>query len=154
MRLWGMAVLGLMLAGLTAAGAATMLDPTTLARPDSPNNGLICPQNVCAAKADQAPPIFAMPPDRLLARWESTIRAEPRTTITAVDKAAGLIEAQQKSRVFGFVDIIAIKVLPAASGGSTFAAFSRSTAGYYDFGVNKRRLASWTKDLERSLTGA
>ena len=149
----GGAALALAILGSTA-GAATMLDPTTLTRPGSPNNGLICPPHACAGKADGAPPVFAMLPDQLLARWEATIRAEPRTAITGVDSTAGLIEAQQKSRVFGFVDVVAIKVLPAANGGSTFAAFSKSTVGYYDFGVNKRRLAAWTEALERLLTGA
>jgi uncharacterized protein (DUF1499 family) len=51
-----------------------------------------------------------------------------------------------------FVDTVAIRVLPAGEGGSTFAAYSRSELGYGDLGTNRRRLESWVAALDRQVT--
>lgn len=131
----------LLAAGLHASPLT--LDPTTIARTGRPNDRLICPEGVCAAPADAPAPVLDAPAERVLAAWRAVIGAEPRTTLLAFDESELRIVAEQRSRIFGFVDTIAIKVLPLANGRSTFAAYSRSNTGYWDVGVNASRLDAW-----------
>jgi uncharacterized protein (DUF1499 family) len=51
------------------------------------------------------------------------------------------------------VDTIAVRVLALPDGRSTFAAYSRSEKGYWDLGVNRRRLGDWAAAVERRLAG-
>lgn len=130
---------------------AAPLDPTILARTGRPNDALACPVGACAATADRAAPTFSTSPERVLAAWRTVIAAEPRTRIVAED-ATGLV-AEQRSRFLGFVDTIAIRVLPTGDG-VTFAAYSRANLGWWDFGVNRARLDRWIEAVERIMGGA
>lgn len=137
-------LLTLLLAPALRATSAT-LDPTTLVRTGRPNDRLICPPGACAAPADEPAPVLAATPKRLLEAWRAVIEAEPRTVVLVFDPAALRLVAQQRSRLFGFVDTIAVKVLPLPDGGSSFAAYSRSETGYWDLGVNAARLEAWIR---------
>lgn len=132
------------------AWAAAMLDPTTLARTGRPNDALVCPASRCAAAPDRDAPTYAVPTDRLLAAWKAVAAAEPRTRIVAEDAMS--LNIEQHSRLLGFVDTIAIRVL-ADGDGATFAFYSRSETGRYDFGVNRSRAERWAAALDRGLGG-
>lgn len=129
-------------------------DPTTLVRTGRPNDWLICPPGACAAPVDEPAPVLAATPERLLEAWRAVIEAEPRTVVLAFDPAALRLVAQQRSRLFGFVDTIAVKVLPLPDGGSSFAAYSRSETGYWDLGVNAARLQAWLRAVVDRLEPA
>lgn len=131
--------------------ADPILDPTSVARTGRPNDSLICPADRCAATADAAPAIFGVSEAELLAAWKAVIGDEPRTRLIADDPASGRLVVEQRSFVFRFVDVIAIRVLPVPGGGSTFAAYSRSRRGAYDFGVNATRLNRWAEMLRARL---
>lgn len=128
---------------LVVEAAPTGLDPTTVARTGRPNDRLICPPGACAAPADATAPVLDVTPQELLARWRQVIEAQPRTTILEVDAQGLRIVAEQRSRLMGFVDTIAIKALPLPDGRTSFAAYSRSETGYWDLGVNAARLEAW-----------
>ena len=134
--------------------SATMPDPTTLQRSDAPHDALVCPPKACATEADRAAPVYGVPPEALLAAWRETVAAEPRAAIVGADPGRLLLAATQRSLVFRFVDAVAVRVLPAEGGGSTFAAYSTSRVGYYDFGVNAARLRRWEEDLGRRVSPA
>lgn len=121
------------------------VDPTTVARTGRPNDRLICPPGACAVPVDEPAPVLAATPERLLEAWRAVIEAEPRTVVLALDPAGLRLVAQQRSRLFGFVDTIAVKVLPLPDGRSSFAAYSRSETGYWDLGVNAARLQAWIR---------
>lgn len=129
-------------------------DPTTIARTGSPNDWLICPSDACAATPSAAPPSFAVAPNELYEAWRTVIAAQPRATVIAQDRPRLLLMVQDRTRVMRFVDTITIRVLPTANGGSTFAAYSKSNLGSYDFGANQRRLEEWTADLMRIMASA
>ena len=124
------------------------LDPLTLERTGKPNDFLACPEGICAAVANRNSPVLPIAPTDLLRLWEEVIVASPRTRILEIDETSLLIHAEQRSRLFRFVDTIVIHVLPVGDDGSTFAAYSRSELGYSDMGVNQARLEYWIAQLE------
>ncbi|MCL6607083.1 MAG: DUF1499 domain-containing protein [Geminicoccaceae bacterium] len=127
------------------------LDPTLVARTGRPNDRLLCPEGFCRAPADAPAPILEAAPERVLAAWKAVIEAAPRTTLLHVDTRELRLVAEQRSRLFGFVDTIAVKVLPLPDGRTSFAAYSRSETGYWDLGVNAARLEEWSRAVvERS----
>ncbi len=131
----------------TLVAAPLDLDPTRVERTGRPNDRLVCPPGACAAVADAAAPTLELPADALLERWRRVLRTQPRVTIL-LDEPLGLrLVAQQRSRLWGFVDTVAIRVLPQGPGRSSFAAYSRSETGYWDLGVNAQRLESWIAAL-------
>jgi uncharacterized protein (DUF1499 family) len=89
-------------------------------------------------------------PEALFAALQATVAGEPRTTVVATDPQRLLLLAQQRTPVLRFVDTVALRVL-AVPGGAAIAAYSRSEVGWYDFGVNRARLARWQADLEGRL---
>lgn len=128
---------------------ADVPDPTTLERTGRPNDWLVCPDGACAAEADARPRTYPVPPERLLAAWRAVLADQPRATLVGEDASRSLLLAQDRTPVFRFVDTVAVRVLPAPGGGSTFAAHSRSELGYGDFGTNRRRLEAWIAALDR-----
>jgi uncharacterized protein (DUF1499 family) len=151
-RLAQVGALAMMLLSSIAQPAAPF-DPTTVARTGRPNDFLICPDGACSAPADVGAPIFAAPPEAVLGAWRAVIEAAPRTVILAIDEQRLALQAEQRSALFGFVDTIAVRVLALPDGRSTFAAYSRSEKGYWDLGVNRRRLGDWAAAVERRLAG-
>jgi uncharacterized protein (DUF1499 family) len=129
------------------------LDPLTLERTGKPNDFLVCPEGMCQAAADRTGPVLPVTPADQLRLWEEVIIASPRARVLEIDETTLLIHAEQRSRIFRFVDTIAIHVLPAGDGGSTFAAYSRSELGYSDMGVNQARLEEWIARLEAAAGG-
>lgn len=127
--------------------SAAMIDPLTIARTGQPNDALACPPDRCATEPTATSPEFLVPAGDLFRFWLETVRAEPRTTVTAEDEAEFLMNAEQRSRVLGFVDTIAARVLPLDDQRSTIAVYSRSNIGYWDIGVNDNRLTDWLAAL-------
>ena len=67
-------------------------------------------------------------------------------TIITSDKAAGRIEASQRSRWMGFTDDIVIRIAPTNSG-SRIDLRSSSRYGRSDFGVNAERNRAYLTGL-------
>jgi hypothetical protein len=72
-----------------------------------------------------------------------TARTEPLTAY------ADRLEASfvARSRIFGFPDVILLRVTPQGEAASTLTLHSSSLYGYSDFGVNGRRLEHWLARL-------
>ena len=132
---------------------AEPVDPTSVARTGRPNDFLICPAGACAAAADVPAASFAAPPEAVLAAWREVIEAAPRTAVVALDEDELALQAEQRSALLAFVDTIAVRVLALPDGRSSYAAYSRSETGYWDLGVNRRRLEAWAAAVERRLAG-
>lgn len=121
------------------------LDPTLVARTGRPNDRLLCPEGFCRATADAPAPILEAAPARLFEAWRAVLEASPRTTLLLADERELRLVAEQRSRLFGFVDTIAVKILTLPDGRTSFAAYSRSETGYWDLGVNAARLEEWSR---------
>ena len=136
-----------------AADSMRLLDFDELDRPGSPNHWLIAPRGkLVQLQADSPAAVFEVSPEQLVAAWLEVVRGQPRTTIVAVSDDRLQVEAEQRSALFGFVDRISFRVVPLDSGQTSYVAYSRSQTGYWDIGVNKRRLLEWTAAL-RLATG-
>jgi len=132
---------------VVADQAATPIDFATIALRDSPNDHLVCPPDYCrAAGSHQPAPRIEVPVAELRARLERLLAGEPRVTV--VSDTPDQLVVEQKSGVFGFVDVIDIRLIPLGEGASTLAIYSRSNTGYYDFGVNESRLTDWLAALQ------
>lgn len=68
---------------------------------------------------------------------ESIFAAVQATGGTVVAQANGLMSAEYKSKLFGFVDDVVIKIHPSNDHADII---SRSRVGYSDFGVNRKRV--------------
>lgn len=69
-----------------------------------------------------------------------TIASDQGWSIEYVNKQQGMIEATERSRVFGFVDDIVLRVKQAEEGGVIIDLRSVSRVGRSDFGVNAKRI--------------
>ncbi len=86
------------------------------------------------------------PPEALLARFKAVALASPRTRLR---QESGLqIELEQKTAVWRFTDLITVEAVEAANDRAVLAIWSRALVGYYDFGVNRRRVLNWLDALQ------
>lgn len=126
-----------------------------LTPPSSPNAWLIAPDknvaDIGTAPPDEPAPIFAASAEGAAQAWVAMVETQPRTRIAAVSADGLRIEAEQQSAVFGFVDRISARFVPLAQDRSTAAFYSRSGIGYWDLGVNRRRLSVWLAALQARL---
>lgn len=121
----------------------------TAARSGRPNDRLVAPPGHCRnAVPDQAAPVYAATPERLIAVVDQVAAAEPRTRETARTPRAR--QFVQVSRVFRFPDDITVEALP-CDAGATLAIWSRARYGYADFGVNRARVDRWLAAIGAAL---
>lgn len=142
------------LAALNPAYADTLPEPhmftdfSQLQRPSTPNSWLIAPARAATALlSNGVATIVHSTPIELAATWQTVVEAQPRTRIIAVSDDGLRVEAEQRSALFGFVDRISFQALASDDGHATFYAYSRSQTGYWDLGVNQRRLTAWVEEL-------
>jgi uncharacterized protein (DUF1499 family) len=125
-----------------------------LRRPRSPNHWLIAPTDADALlQADAEAPSFQLPAERLSEAWVGIVEQAPRTRIIGISEDGLQVEAEQRSAWFGFVDKVSFRAVTLDQESSTFFAYSRSQTGYWDFGVNGRRLSNWVETLREIADG-
>jgi uncharacterized protein (DUF1499 family) len=124
-------------------------DFAKLARPSSPNHWLVAPPQ--QRGADEQAAVLPVSPQRLAEAWLAMLEQAPRTRVLAVSPDRLQVEAEQRSALFRFVDRISFQAVPQDAGHATFFVYSRSQLGYWDMGVNRRRLRHWVDALLSSL---
>ena len=92
-----------------------------------------------------APVTLALPPVEALARALDTVR-RMGWTMVETDPGAGRIEASDRTRWFGFIDVIVIRVV-AEDGGSRIDVRSSSRIGTGDLGTNAARVRRYLAAL-------
>jgi uncharacterized protein (DUF1499 family) len=100
-----------------------------------------------AAYPDLAPVRLAAGPDAVLAAAEEVAR-EMRWEVVAVDRAAGRLEAVDRTFWFGFRDDIVIRAREAGDGGTYLDVRSASRVGLGDVGTNARRIRDFLARLQ------
>ena len=133
----------ILIAAMTLAGCAATtsdLELRSFARADKPAEVLACPPGYCAARADLTVPDYPIPLERLAAIVREAVTAIPRTTIERDEPARQRLVAVQRTAVLRFPDTIWIELIARGPASSSVAIYSRSNFGYYDFGVNRRRV--------------
>jgi len=157
----GVAVLAALLSGaLAGRGLPRINDITT--NPDDPpvfeaaareeanrERDLAYPADFAAQQRagypDLAPIALPVPPADAFERARRAAGALG-WEITMADPARGVIEARSVSRLFRFVDDLAIRVRP-AGGGSVVDVRSKSRDGRGDLGANARRIRAFEESL-------
>ena len=94
---------------------------------------------------------YPLPAVRLFTAITAVAATEPRTEplTTYADRLEASFVA--RSLVFGFPDVILLRVTPQGEAASALTLHSSSLYGYSDFGVNGRRLEHWLARLEKVL---
>lgn len=119
-------------------------DFKALKRPSSPNYYLACPADYCNIKPDVISPTYPISIAMLRARWLAAIKPEPRWVL--LHAKGDQLEYVQRSWLFRFPDYISVQFIKRGEDKSSIAILSRAKYGYYDFGVNHKRV---TRLLER-----
>jgi uncharacterized protein (DUF1499 family) len=119
---------------------AVHIDPETAERPSHPGHVLLRPGG------DIEPTIYPLSKQELADRMDAIILADKRT-----ERIAGNLGEQHatyvaRSVLWGFPDIINIKVVE-EEGGSSLRILSGLRYGYADMGVNRKRVEAWISQL-------
>lgn len=110
--------------------------------PSSPN----CVSSTAADSFRRVGPFqLQVPPDEAWAAAKKIIVKLPRTQVVSFKD--NYLHAECYSAVFGFVDDLELQLLP---GQNQIAVRSAARSGYYDFGVNLKRV----EELHRQLRAA
>jgi uncharacterized protein (DUF1499 family) len=121
----------------------------TLKRRSSPNDSLACPQDICTAKIDVTPPVFAVSAPELEKAFGKVIASEPRVEQVASDDGGLTQRYVQRTKIMRFPDTIVVRFIDLGDGRSTIALYSRSQLGESDFGVNHARVERWLEKLSK-----
>jgi hypothetical protein len=120
-----------------------------LKRPSSPNYYLACPPGFCNIKPDKDSPVFPVSVQILRSSWLNSIKSEPRFKL--LYSKNDHYEYVQRSLIFRFPDYVSVCLISHGEGRSSIALLSRSKYGYYDFGVNKKRVERLLKNLNKEV---
>lgn len=132
-------------------GKVPEINFATLERRDTPNQYLMCANQLCKAYIDDLPPIYGATVDEVRAAWEEMLSREPRVKELHRDLQAAQIDYVQRSAIWRFPDIITIRFIAIGAKKTTIAIYSRSVYGQGDFGVNKARIRAWVGKLNAML---
>lgn len=119
------------------------LDFESLRLAKSPNQYLILPAGSPDLGQHGASPNFGVPLGELSDAFFDAIENEARVTSTNRYPEANQYEFIQRSRIFGFPDVITVQFVSTGEGASTLAIYSRSKYGRGDLGVNRGRVERW-----------
>ncbi|HEX6144135.1 MAG TPA: DUF1499 domain-containing protein [Geminicoccaceae bacterium] len=130
------------------------IDFRTFRRSSTPNQCLALPANLASeADADLTSPVFRTVPRLLRDAFEAAVAREPRLEQVAASDDGLQLELIQRSRWLGFRDRITVAFLPLDALRSAPAVWSRAEVGYYDFGVNRKRVGRWLDRLAEAHPG-
>jgi uncharacterized protein (DUF1499 family) len=121
----------------------------SLQRRTTPNDALACSPDICRAKSDLLPPVFAVGAVELSRAFDKAIASEPRLTLVETTDQGASRRYIQRSRLMGFPDTIVVRFFERPDGCSTLALYSRSQLGKGDLGVNRARIERWLEKLRR-----
>lgn len=121
----------------------------TLNRRSVPNDALACPPNLCLAKSDVAPPVYAVSAPELAQALAKVVASEPSVELVALDEGGLSQRYIQRTQIMRFPDTISVRLIDLGDGRSTIALYSRSQLGGSDFGVNRARIKRWLEKLSK-----
>lgn len=96
-------------------------------------------------------PVFATDATELWRAWIDLAAGRPRTKLRAEDGRALRSLHVQHSPFFGFPDLVRAEIVTLGTGRSSLILDSRARFGFWDLGVNRRRILRWIGDLQRAV---
>lgn len=126
------------------------IDFSTLDPDPRPRRHLVLPEGYSArAEPDATSPEFETDPQTLLETFIEVALSEPRTE--ELRREDGQVELVQRSPVLKFRDFITAEAV-ARNSGSALAIYSRAVVGYWDLGVNRKRVERWLEKTRERLS--
>jgi uncharacterized protein (DUF1499 family) len=98
--------------------------------------------------------VFDVSAEQLWRAWLLVTSHQARTRLLARDDQARRSLHVQRSRVFRFPDEVRAEIVALDANHASIAIDSRARYGYYDFGVNRRRVETWLGQLADVLSAA
>jgi hypothetical protein len=140
-----------MMRGRGTAGLppAAPVDFSRLMLPSSPNASLLAPPAM-TTQPHTAHPLLPVSPEAAWAALRMLGEAEARCWKMAEWPEKRQLQWVVRTRLANFPDLVNGQVVPLVGGSGIFL-YSRSLLGYYDFGVNQRRIAAWRARLDEAL---
>jgi uncharacterized protein (DUF1499 family) len=130
-----------------------MIDFATLEKRREPSRWLVAPPGLLqAAEPDAAAPVFDAAPARVIQVLAEVLEARPRTAITERADDNTALEAVEISRIFRFKDPISARAVATDDGRTALALYSRSTVGYWDMGVNRKRVEALVEAVRSGVS--
>ena len=123
------------------------IDLTQVNRSDAPNSALACPSNYCQGRANLKVPIFQFSKATLAVKFQEIIKSEIRMKLLQNNPQLDQSIYVQRSKLFGFPDTVWVQFID-LNFESSLIIYSRSNYGYWDFGVNRKRVEGWLKKLK------
>jgi uncharacterized protein (DUF1499 family) len=116
-----------------------------------PHSGVLAGPVGFAPMPDIITPLYPVPPAALYAALIAVVGAQPRTF--ALDAEPAQLQAAWvvRSAASNFPDVVAAEVVPEGNG-SSLILLSRSTYGWFDFGVNAARAKDWLQKLQLKVS--
>lgn len=130
-----------------------ILDFAVVKTPSRPNAWLVAPPDVVDGTPSEPAPVLPVTANTAASAWLEIIESSPRSRVIAISPDGLRMEAEQRSAVFGFVDRISAWFIPMENHRCTLAVYSRAQTGYWDLGVNKRRVRDWISRLLAEASG-
>jgi len=131
---------------------AMLLDIEAIPRSRKPNSALALPAHSARDDADLESPVYPVAVEKLRDALVAIASREPRTHLLHLDREAMQAEFEQSSKLFRFPDTITVAFEPVDAERATLAIYSRARFGYYDFGVNRKRVQRWLDLLTDELS--
>lgn len=129
---------------------SSFIDFKTFSDPGRLNTALACPIGWRGDLGGISSDTYKISSDRLFHAAKDVLKSLPRVTLLATDELRGQIVAVQRSYSIGFPDTIWIQVVE-IKGRTGFVIFSRSNYGFWDAGVNVKRVKNLLKLLNLKL---
>ena len=101
--------------------------------------------------ADAESPAFAIDAAALWRAWIAFAARQPRTVLRARDERARRSLHLQRSAVLRFPDLVRGEIVALEAGRSGLILDSRARFGFWDLGVNRRRVLRWVHDLQQAM---
>jgi uncharacterized protein (DUF1499 family) len=125
-----------------------------LMRRTTPNDALACPPGECgSASVDVRPPSYPVPAGELRRRVRRYL-AEQGAMLAGFDDTSLHDRFVVRTQLMRFPDTVDVEIFPLDADHATLAVYSRSQLGYYDFGVNLRRLRALLEALGPAVASA
>ena len=129
-----------------------LLDLANLTLPRWPNHCLATPADWQGPKGALQVPVYEVTLEALREALVAVAASEPRTNLLRLEKEALQAEFEQRSKLFGFRDLILVSFIAQGPTRSTMAIYSRSQLGLFDLGVNRRRVERWLGEIHSRLS--
>jgi uncharacterized protein (DUF1499 family) len=139
------------LSALFSVGDFKPVDFSDITLTDKPNQFLMCPPRLCNADPHADSLVFDVSVDQLRERWREVVAIQPRVELLVEDEDGQQFDYVQRSARFRFPDIITVRFISVPPSKSTLAIYSRAVYGKSDFGMNRKRIEAWLKNLREGL---